>query len=162
MPRLAWLSLAVVTALLGMARSAAAANKAWIGQTGTLAGDWNVGANWNPAGVPMAGDVVYTGGNSEGRTITLSGSAASVATVFGGAALVIDGTTLQITGGTDPSQLVKADVINGGAVNVTGATELFLGALTLGENVGTTSNGSLTLSAGGIDLIGFVTEGALG
>lgn len=82
MPRWAWISLAVVTALLSTSSSAEAVNKNWVGHTGTLEGDWNDGTAWNPAGAPMPGDVVYTGGNSEGRTITLSGSAANVATVF--------------------------------------------------------------------------------
>jgi hypothetical protein len=93
-PRKAWISLAVVTALLGTPGSAEAANKAWVGQTGSLAGDWNVGANWNPAGVPMPGDVVSTGADDEGRVTTLSGTAANVATVYGGAELIVDGTTL--------------------------------------------------------------------
>jgi hypothetical protein len=54
-------------------------------------------------------------GNDTSADITLSGTASSVATVYGDAHLVVSGTALTITGGPDPSALVHTEVVQGGA-----------------------------------------------
>jgi hypothetical protein len=111
---------AIAVALVGAA-GADAANRSWIGGP---TGAWNTGTNWSPSGVPQPGDVAYTGGSGQGRVITISGTSASVAAVYGGAALVVDGVTLTLTGGLAPTTIESADVVGGGAVQATGAGTL--------------------------------------
>ena len=148
MPRTAWLTVAFVLALLGAPSSAAAVNKVWDG--GGPTDSWNTGANWSGDTVPAPGDTVYTGGSNEGLVITLNGTPATIAQITGGAKLVIDGTSLSITGTLDASGLDAADVVNGGAIAVTGTTKLLLGTVTL-------SGGLMTVSAP-TTLSGTITE----
>ena len=51
-------ALAAVLAL-GLAGTALANSKKWVGPTG---GDWKEGTNWNPNGVPAAADEVLISG----------------------------------------------------------------------------------------------------
>jgi hypothetical protein len=100
---------------------------------------------------------VYTGSNTS-LVITLSGTAASVGRVYGSATLVVDGTALTLTGAPpDATSLLAADVVNGGAIGVSGATDLVFGDLRLGETTGTPSGGTLTISAA-VTLSGAIRE----
>src|SRR4051812_21260572 len=88
-----------VAVVLLPAAPAPAAVRSWDGPL--HGGHWNVATNWSGDVVPTTGDTVYLGGADEGRDITLDGAAASVATVYGGARLTIDGVLLTVTGGPD-------------------------------------------------------------
>lgn len=118
MPRTVWVTVAVGVLLLGTPGSAVAVNKSWMGGDGL----WNDGTKWMPSGAPMPGDVVFTS-NDAGADITLSGTGASVGRVYGIAHLVVDGTTLTITGDPNlppqPSNLSMSEIVGGGALAVT-------------------------------------------
>ena len=86
-------------------------------------------------------------GNETTQLITLSGSSANVAQIIGDAALVIDGVTLTITGGSALSILSNVDVVGGGAIAVTGAVTIGTGDVRLGETNGEPSAGFMTISA---------------
>jgi hypothetical protein len=68
-------------------------------------GAWNVPANWSGGVTPQPGELVYLGGTDSSRTITLSGAGSTVAGVFGGKTLIIDGVTLKLTG--DPVEVTS-------------------------------------------------------
>jgi hypothetical protein len=78
----------------------------------------------------MPGDIAYMGGTNERRDVTLSGSSASVAAVYGAGRLIVDGVTLTVTGSlTDPTSFEGAEVLNGGAIALTGAGRVQGGVL---------------------------------
>ncbi|MDA0163025.1 hypothetical protein OM076_22320 [Solirubrobacter ginsenosidimutans] len=123
-----------------------------------VTGDWNVAGNWMN-GLPVPGDTVYLGKTNDSHKVTLSGSGASVAAVYGGSGLTIDGVPLTVTGSpADVTSFEQVSVVNGGAVSITGPGH-YQGGLTLGSP---TSSASLMISGAGVKWSGAVLEGATG
>ncbi|GGC58415.1 Hint domain-containing protein [Chelatococcus reniformis] len=132
------------------------ATKNWAGG----GGDWNVAANWQPEGVPGAGDdVVIDSGNP-----IVSGSVGTVASIAIGAAGAL---TIQSGGQVNPTGLVNGGhieasggtlLVNGGEFSNTGTIDVAAGAtlqfssvdLTLADFAGVQNEGTIGLVAGSV------------
>lgn len=117
--------------------------KAW---NGGASGEWGVGANWDPAGVPTADDAVTIGSG----TVTISGAAAAAGslTVASGAKLFFGCEGLDVTKMTPLADVDANDLaltvagdfaVNGqcaiGGADRTGKSEISVGGdLSLGAN----------------------------
>ena len=143
-------ALAAVFAL-GLAGTALADPKAWVGSTG---GDWKEGTNWNPNGVPAAADEVLISGAEV--KITEAANAKSVS-LGQGATLSIEGTgklTLAAGGALHASGDATVEVKAVDGLAFTTATHITVNpdkALTLKRKApgNIKGAGSLTLSGGG-------------
>jgi hypothetical protein len=103
-------------------------------------GDWNTGANWAPAGTPIAGDTVlitaagtYTVASSQANSVAILDMAAK-------ATLAINGNTLDVTGGTGTGALA-------GKITVADAATLGFG--TIAANATFNNTGTITLNSTG-------------
>ena len=143
-------ALAAVFAL-GLAGTALADSRAWVGSTG---GDWKEGTNWNPNGVPAAADEVLISGAEV--KITEAANAKSVS-LGQGATLSIEGTgklTLAAGGALHASGDATVEVKAVDGLAFTTATHIAVNpdkALTLKRKApgNIKGAGSLTLSGGG-------------
>ncbi|MBI5917040.1 MAG: T9SS type A sorting domain-containing protein [Bacteroidetes bacterium] len=114
------------------------ATKNWVGGTG----DWNVGSNWTPTGVPVAADDV----NITTGTATIPGGFSAVAkSLTIGGSLTING-SLVIAGAT------------GNGISLTGSLTVNAGLeiYNIGGN-GIDNNGTITVSTAGSILIYSIT-----
>ena len=132
---------------LGLAGTALADSRAWVGSTG---GDWKEGTNWNPNGVPAAADEVLISGAEV--KITEAANAKSVE-LGQGATLSIEGTgklTLAAGGALHASgdATVEVKVVDG--LEFTAVTDIAVSpdkTLTLKRGSGTIKGaGDLTLT----------------
>ena len=116
---------------LGLAGTALANSKKWVGPTG---GDWKEGTNWNPNGVPAAADEVLISGAEV--KITEAANAKSVS-LGQGATLSIEGTG-------------KLTLAAGGALHASGDATVEVKAVdglafTTATNIAVSSDKALTL-----------------
>ncbi|WP_299302790.1 hypothetical protein [uncultured Fretibacterium sp.] len=136
---------------LGLAGTALADPKAWVGSTG---GDWKEGTNWNPNGVPAAADEVLISGAEV--KITEAANAKSVS-LGQGATLSIEGTgklTLAAGGALHASGDATVEVKAVDGLTFTTATHITVNpdkALTLKRKApgNIKGAGAMTLSGGG-------------
>lgn len=111
-------------------------------------GDWFVGANWNPEGVPAVGDDVVIAG---GRTVQL-GAAATVAslelsgTVTGTGSLTVTGAMTWTSGTMSGSGVTNAQ----GGLNITGFVSLSGRTLNNGGTALMNGFGNLSPSNNGV------------
>ena len=86
-------------------KSLTATDRAW---TGAVSDDWNIGANWEPAGVPGPNDAVTISGAALGLTATMDLAALTLAD---GAALTVGAVSISLGG---------ADARNDATLNIAG------------------------------------------
>ncbi|MFO0873685.1 MAG: hypothetical protein U0575_06900 [Phycisphaerales bacterium] len=124
----------VVMGAAAGAASAFAVNKSW----NAGSGDWNVGANWSPPGVPQPGDIVDIDVDAAATvTVTVTSSVPAIASLSCAEALTIAPTgQLQVDGAS--TFAASATLTANGTFNAVG-----------GVDAGTfvVSSGSLTLGA---------------
>jgi autotransporter-associated beta strand protein len=104
------------TALLSVCWTASAQAQTWLASPGS--GDWNTGANWNPATVPndVAADVIF--GNSSQHSVSLSGGVAVGSITFTGTTAYtfdLNGQLMTVSGGgfTNSSSVTQHITVSG-------------------------------------------------
>jgi hypothetical protein len=141
--------------------------------TGTLAaqvktfvpdnGDWEVDANWSPAGQPTANDIVII--NSQKTCFVVNpGAVAKSVLVDGGANLILVGGDLTIESTLDLESSLAVVIENGATVttntitmvSITGGTLTVKGTLNVTDLLNMENSGALNVESGGQVNVGTV------
>jgi hypothetical protein len=126
---------------------AQAAQICWAESAPATGGEWNTPENWKDGAVPGASDTAIfnaTGaGCSSPADVLISGAAAEVQLVRQATTdIVVDGTSLWLTGNTDKDLLGNVHARNGGSLTIAGGASIMAGGqITLGNPGG----GTLTI-----------------
>ncbi|HMX40420.1 MAG TPA: hypothetical protein PKD78_08835, partial [Saprospiraceae bacterium] len=150
--KITWLTICFLFA----AFSAQAVNRDWNGSVST---NWNVAANWTPAGVPVAGDVLTLDGAPANQPVILSGTMAKAAriTMFSGSSLTINsGGELELV-----SPLANTALATTGTVTNNGTLRIKSGfhGIDNGDNAVFTNNGTILLGEATSSPYAFTEEG---
>jgi hypothetical protein len=146
---------------LGMTSPAQASTICWKSTAPASGGLWSSAANWNGGVVPGAGDTAVLNGAggacSLPSDVTVSGSPATVGLIqTAGSTVIVDGTTLTLTGVATISEILgSVNAKNGGhLVIATGASILTGSSSTLDATSSITVSGTLTAYTGGYNVTG--------
>jgi len=128
----------------------------WTGLAAPADNQWTTPANWNPARVPVAADIVCIDTPFAGATITLASSQVTIKQLVTASSLLLNGssatTTLTING-TTASNIASNLILNNAAINVTPGLAIN-GSLTSSGNsaIGGTASGLIV--DGGVTING--------
>src|SRR5690242_6619046 len=148
-------SLGVSLSVLFLVGSAHAAGYSW----NVASGDWFTPGNWNPNGVPGAGDDATI---SNGGTCTLSAAASVTNFTLSNGALGGSG-TLSVSGTTSWSggSFIQTGTVNAnGSLSINGSSGKFIGnGYTVNSNFGATwtGTGNITMDGGALNIAAATT-----
>lgn len=151
-PKNAWLTVCLLLSAL----TAQAVDRDWNGSVST---NWNVAANWTPAGIPAAGDVLEVGSIPDNQPVILSGTMAKATriTVYYGASLTISsGGELELASPLANTALgITGTVTNNGTLKIKSGFH----GIDSGDNAVFINNGIILLGEASSSPYAFTEEG---